>query len=324
MTILSAFGNQSIQDALARETEKDGATFAHSDYEWQGEIIAAAYEHKDTDVIMVYTGISGNMDRYTFVRSLVANATAEIILIDDDNEKEFKEYCASLGITITLKNGKINLGMLADAVKEACKYSRQEKELGMDIMCRESKCELQKGIPNKAATIDERSIKRAPIKARTVGVMGLKAGSGATGIAADICELLLRREKCRIALLENDGREDLKNYAKRREIDLFANETLLRVMISGNYDYAVTDFGAFCEFNKEGIVYDSIAAGKDKITEFMGCDLKLMVCRGEEWDIDKLKTVLDDGMIPAETCGMIFFLNGGFQESRRRRSGRAR
>ena len=61
LSVLTAFGNQQIQDSLKAELMQRDVTFPEQDYGWQGEIITAAYSVPAVDVVMAYSGINGNL-----------------------------------------------------------------------------------------------------------------------------------------------------------------------------------------------------------------------------------------------------------------------
>lgn len=96
MKLLSALGNQHIQDSLKRSYPE--LEFLLPDLDYQ-EGILDALQNNSPDAILVSMDIEGNLDDKTFIGALRGiNETIKVILIVKNEDKEFTNWLISKGI----------------------------------------------------------------------------------------------------------------------------------------------------------------------------------------------------------------------------------
>lgn len=274
LSVLTAFGNQQIQDSLKAELLQRDVAFPEQDFGWQGEIITAAYTVPSVDVIMVYSGINGNLSTEAFVRSLVSNTTGQIILIDDEASDEFVTFCKQFGIERVFENGKVTISGLAN---ELCKMSSN----------------VNYPITNNAKSVlrvaeTDRLLKLT----KTVGVMGVRAGSGSTSVVRDVAVRLLDMGLGNVAVVSTDKSGDLQNAELPKDVAVFSAGEMTAAIASREYEFVIVDYGGYAEFYKGVPKRDAGTEARELLGEYLRSDLCLLVSGGEPWQMENLRTLL--------------------------------
>ncbi len=274
LNVLTAFGSQDIQDSLRAELAGSGVNFTQQDYGWQGEIITAAYSGPAADVIMCYTGINGSMSPETFIRSLVSNTTGEILLIDDDPSAELREFCGQFGISRVFANGKVTISALAAELRKIS----QSGNYTADDMPRQMLRVAEAGFDENQTV--------------TVGVMGVRAGSGATSMARDVVCALSEMGCDSVAAVSADRSGDLSAADLPKKTALVDYGDLMSAISSRDYRCVVTDYGAYAEFRRGVPGRDPGNESRERLSEFLRSDISILVSGGEPWEIENLRTML--------------------------------
>lgn len=273
LRVLTAFGNQQIQDSLRAELMQRDVVFPDQDYGWQGEIITAAYSVPGVDVVMVYTGINGNLSTEAFVRSLVSNTTGQIILIDDEAGEDFGSFCKQFGIDRVFENGKVTISSLAN---ELCKMSTNVKYPVMSS----GKTVL------KVAETDRRTR-----LTKTVGVMGVRTGSGTTATVRDMIVAMNDMGYGEIAVISTDKTGDLLQADLPENVAVCSAKDLTSVIASKQYEYVVVDYGGYADFYKGVPKRDAGTEAREFLGEYLRSNLCLLISGGEPWEIENLRTL---------------------------------
>lgn len=274
LRVLTAFGNQQIQDSLRAELIQRDVTFPEQDYGWQGEIITAAYSVPEVDVVMVYSGINGNLSTEAFIRSLVSNTTGQIILIDDEVGEEFEQFCRQFGIERVFENGKVTISGLAS---ELCKMSTNVKYPAASPA---------KPVLRVAET--DRMTKLT----KTVGVMGVRTGSGTTAAVRDLIVAMVDMGIENIAAVSTDKTGDLQQSDLPKSVAIFSAGELTTAIASREYEFVVVDYGGYAEFFKGVPKRDVGTEARELLGEYLRSDLCLLLSGGEPWEIENLRTLL--------------------------------
>ena len=274
LNVLTAFGNQQIQNSLKAEVMNKEIAFPEQDYGWQGEVITAAYTVPDVDVVMAYSGINGNMETEAFVRSLVSNTTGQIILIDDEASPGFVEYCKQFGIERVFENGKVTISALASELSKMCKNVKYPTTNSAKSVLRVAESD------------------RFTKLTKTVGVMGVRTGSGATAAVRDMVVVIKEMGFESIAVVSMDKTGDLQNADLPEDVAVFSAGDMTTVIASRDYEFVIVDFGGYAEFLKGVPKRDAGAEAREILGEYLRSDLCLLVSGGEPWEIENLRTLL--------------------------------
>lgn len=279
LSVLTAFGNQQIQDNLRAELSRRDVTFPEQDFGWQGEIITAAYTVPAVDVVMVYSGVNGNLSTEAFVRSLVSNTTGEIILIHDDAGEEFVQFCRQFGIERVFENGKVTISVLAE---ELCKMSTNVK---------------YSTEPAHNPVLRVAETEQLTKLTKTVGVMGVRAGAGATTAVRDLVVAIKEMGFGKLAVVCTDRTGDLSQADLPKDVALFSAGELTSAISSREYEFVVVDYGGYAEFFKGVPKRDAGTESRELLGEYLRSDLCLLVSGGEPWETENLRTLLRMGTV---------------------------
>lgn len=115
MNILSAFGNQNVQDNL--KFSYPGMEFLTSDLAYQ-EGILEALKMKSPDAVIINLDIEGELDRQSFVENLRnISATVKVILIAKSRDEEFINWLVSKGVYDVFIDGRCTFDEIYEALK---------------------------------------------------------------------------------------------------------------------------------------------------------------------------------------------------------------
>ena len=126
----------------------------------------------------------------------------------------------------------------------------------------------------------------------TIGVMGVRAGSGATSLARDVVNMLFDMGCASVAAVSADRSEDLMAADLPGQTVLLSYSDMSGAVSGGDFACVVTDYGAYAEFLKGVPHRDPCGENRERLSDFLRSDISILVSGGESWETDNLRTML--------------------------------
>lgn len=188
MKIISALGNQHIQDSLIKSYPE--LEFLLPDLGYQ-EGILEALQKNSPDVTLISTDIEGDMDNKAFIEAVRAiNETAKVILIVKNENKEFTNWLISKGIFDVFVDGVCTFDDIYEAIR------REQKVIV------KTEIKIQKEVVEKEKPIIKKQIvkEQVPVTFMRLVISVLANTEFACELAYNIAKLA----RCRVLLLNLD------------------------------------------------------------------------------------------------------------------------